>query len=115
MNYSKQEKNFFLPNVSLIKNSTLSNMFYHPYQKKNIINFSIGLGVGIVISCQGEEDMTWKQWCDTSYNVLGVESINLGLYVYYKGTNFSGEGGITPSTIIQDGETYYFAPERPDY
>ena len=35
----KTGENFFLPNVSLIKNSTLSNMFYHPYQKKEYNQF----------------------------------------------------------------------------
>ena len=93
----------------------VARLFYDDSAK--IITFSILNGYGNETSLTAREGMTWEEWCDSSYNTVGMTykkhtgdviiTEELTEYYLYKDM---GEGSqVFKEDVITSGTTYYYA------
>ena len=64
-----------------------------------------------------EEGMTWIEWCNSKYNTVNATYYVYNEYVTVSVSNDVGSytsNGLTINSVINNNESYYFAPERPD-
>ena len=93
----------------------VARLFYDDSAK--IITFSLLNGYGNETPLTAREDMTWEEWCDSSYNTVGMTyrkhtgdviiTEELTEYYLYKDM---GEGSqVFKEDVITSGTTYYYA------
>lgn len=93
----------------------VARLFYDDSTK--IITFSILNGYGNETSLTAREGMTWGEWCDSSYNTVGMTYkkhtgdviITEELTEYYLYNDMEGNWQVFKGDVITSGTTYYYA------
>lgn len=91
----------------------VARLFYDDSAK--IITFSIRNRYGDETSLTALEGMTWEDWCDSSYNTVGIayEKRRGGVYMtddygeYYLYNDMEGSWQVFKDDVITSGTTYY--------